>query len=104
MFHPVQVVGVLAQGGLWPATVCTTCGPAPSVIPFASGPQGTTCASPLSSACWADPTTATSTGWPSMVSRLETQFPGRFAGTGADRTPGIPISAIPSGSAKGPAE
>ena len=27
-FHPVHVVGVLAQGGLWPATVCTTCGPA----------------------------------------------------------------------------
>src|SRR5271157_3278359 len=103
-FHPVQVVGVLAQGGLCPAAVTTTCGPAPSVIPFASAPQGTTCASPLSSACWADPTIATEIGWPSMVTRLDTQFPGRFAGTGADCTPGIPISAIPSGRARGPAE
>ena len=43
MFQPVQAVGTLAHGGLWPAVVWTTCGPAPSVIPLASGPHGTTC-------------------------------------------------------------
>ena len=82
MFQPVQVVGALAHGGLCPTAVWTTCGPAPSVIPLASGPQGTSCASPLSRACWADPTTATSIGRPSIDSRFETQFPGRSAGSG----------------------
>ena len=46
----------------------------------------------------------TSIGWPSMVNRLLTQLPGSSAGVGAEDTPGMPISAIPIGSAKGPAE
>ena len=104
MFQPVQVAGVLAQGGLCPAVVCTMCGPAPSVIPLASGPQGTSCASPFWRACWADPTTETSIGRPSIVRRFETQFPGRSAGVVAVRAPGNPTSAMPSGRASGPAE
>ena len=104
MFQPVQVVGALAHGGLCPSAVCTTCGPAPSVIPLASGPQGTSCASPLSSACCADPTTATSIGWPSMERRLDDAVPGQVGRGRADRTPGMPISAMPSGSSSGPAE
>ena len=47
---------------------------------------------------------ATSMGCPSIVSRLDTQFPGRVAGVGFDCTPGMPISAMPSGRASGPAE
>ena len=104
MFQPVQVAGVLAQGGLCPGAVCTTCGPAPRAIPAASGPHGTSCSSPPSRACWAEPTTATWMGRPSMVSRLATQGPGRFAGVAPDCAFGIPISAMPSGSASGPAE
>ena len=103
-FQPVHVVGVLAQGGLWPGTVCTTCGPAFSAIPLASGPHGTSCASPPPRACWVDPTTATLIGWPSMVSRLDTHVPGRVAGVGFALTPGRPISAMPRGSSSGPAE
>ena len=38
--------------------------PAPRVMPVASGPQGTTCTSPPSSACWVEPTTDTSIGLP----------------------------------------
>ena len=49
-------------------------------MPLASGPQGTSWASPPSSACEAEPSTATLMGWPSIVSRLETQVPGRSAG------------------------
>ena len=104
MFHPVHVVGAPAQGGLWPRAVWTTWVPADSAMPLASAPQGTSCISPLSSACCVGPTTATSMGWPSIVSRLETQFPGTSTGVGADLTLGMPISAMPSGRASGPAE
>ncbi len=104
MFQPVQVEGAPAQGGLCPTAVCTTWVPADSAMPLASAPQGTSCSSPLSSARCVGPTTATSMGWPSIVSRVETQFPGTKTGVGAALTPGMPISAIPSGSASGPAE
>ena len=52
-------------------------GPRSSVMPLASGPHGTSCASPPSRACWVEPTTATLIGWPSIVSRLDTQLPGQ---------------------------
>ena len=104
MFHPVQVVGVLAHGGPCPGTVSTTWGPALRVMPLASGPQGTSCTSPPFRACWVEPTTETLIGWPSIVSRLDTQVPGSVAGVGFARTPGMPISAMPSGSSSGPAE
>ncbi len=104
MFQPVHVVGVLAHGGPWPGTVSTTCGPAPSVIPLASGPHGTICSSPPLSPCAVDPTTATLIGWPSIVNRLDTQLPGSVAGVGFASTPGMPISAMPNGNSSGPAE
>ena len=104
MFQPVQVVGVLAHGEPCPATVSTMWGPAPSVIPLASGPHGTICTSPPFSPCWVDPTTATLIGWPSIVNRLDTQLPGSVAGVGFAAAPGIPISAMPSGNSRGPAE
>ena len=105
MFQPVHVVGVLAHGGLCPRAVATTCGPAPRLMPLASGPQGTICTSPLASACCVEPTTATLMGRPSMLSRFETHVPGSVAGVGAAVIPGgNPISAMPSGRASGPAE
>ncbi len=74
-------------------------------MPLASGPQGTTWAWPPLSACVVEPTIETSIGWPSMVSRLLTQLPGSCAGVGEDTTlAGKPISATPSGNARGPAE
>ena len=73
-------------------------------MPLASAPQGSSCISPPLSACPVAPTTATSIGWPSMESRFDTQLPGTVAGVGAASTPGMPISAMPMGSASGPAE
>ncbi len=104
MFQPVHVVGMLAHGGPWPRTVSTMWGPAPNVIPLASGPHGTICSSPPCSPCAVDPTTATLIGWPSMVKRLDTHVPGSVAGVGLATAPGMPISAMPSGNSRGPAE
>ncbi len=103
-FQPVHVAGLGAQFGPCPRAVCTMWGPAGSVMPLASGPQGTTWSSPPLSACPVVPTTATSIGLPSMLSRFDTQLPGTVAGVGAARTPGMPISAMPMGRASGPAE
>src|SRR6185437_5738309 len=103
-FQPVHVVGALAHGGLWPMTVCTTWVPAARAMPLASGPHGTAWSSPPSSALVLEPVIATEIGFPSMVRRLLTQLPGTAAGVGGKVTPGMPISAMPSGRASGPAE
>ena len=40
MFQPVHVVGALAQGGLCPTAVCTTCGPRTQRDALGVGPAG----------------------------------------------------------------
>ena len=101
--HPVQVCGSDEQVVLCPAAVSTTWVPALKVMPPASGRRGPPAPRSRSApAAWIRRPSRRSGS--RQWRAFPTQLPGSAAGVGAEVTPGMPTSAIPSGKARGPAE
>jgi len=72
--------------------------PGPNVIPLASAPHSDTVRPFPARAPWVEPVSATDTGLPSMVRRFERHAGKNAAEAAPMRVPGMPSSAIPSGS------
>ena len=105
MFQPVQVVGALAHGGLCPTAVCDDVGTGTQRDPLGVGPAGDQLRLTAVEGVLGRPDDGDVDRL--AVDRQEVarrRCPGRSAGVGADRTPGMPTSAMPSGRASGPAE